>query len=154
MVLGHRKAEIAAELAESGATLVENPDYQEGMLSSVRAGLRAASPNAEWLVIALGDQPSLRPETVARLLVEARKGPESIVVPSFGGRRGHPLVFHARYRAEIMALAGGRGLKELLERHPDSIRHALFDDEAVLADMDTPEEYRRELRRLETLPGE
>lgn len=149
MVLGHRKAEIAAELAETGVTLVENPDYLTGMLSSVCAGLAAAPANTEWLVLALGDQPSLQPETVARLLAEARRGPETIVVPSYGGRRGHPLVFHARYREEILGLAGGRGLKELLDRHPDAIRHVLFEDEAVLADMDTPDDYRRELRRLE-----
>jgi molybdenum cofactor cytidylyltransferase len=149
VVLGHRQAEIAAELADNGVTLVENPRYAEGMLSSVRAGISAAPPDAEWLVLALGDQPSLRPETVTRLLAAAREGPETIVVPSYGGRRGHPLVFHARYRAEILALAGDRGLKELLQRHPTAIRHVLFEDEAVLADMDTPEDYRRELKRLE-----
>lgn len=152
MVVGHRKAEIAAELAETGVTLVENEAYQAGMLSSVCAGINAAAPNTEWLVIALADQPSLQPETVTRLLAEAREGPETIVVPSYGGRRGHPLLLHAYYREEILALAGGRGLKELLERHPEAIRHVLFDDEAVLADMDTPEDYRRELRRLDPPP--
>lgn len=132
---------------------VLNPRYAEGMLTSVQAGA-AAAPEAEWLVIALGDQPSLRPGTVSALLAAAREAPGSIVVPSYAGRRGHPLVIHGSYRGEIAGLDPGVGLRELLQRHPEAVRHLVLPDESVLHDMDTPEDYRRELDRLAAREGD
>ncbi|HEU4752533.1 MAG TPA: nucleotidyltransferase family protein [Armatimonadota bacterium] len=155
VVLGHRSEEIAADLQGSGAETVFNPRYREGMLTSVQAGVAAAPEDTEWLVIALGDQPWVRPETVALLLDEARNGGPGIVVPSYGGRRGHPLLLHSRYRGEIARLEGQGGLRELLRRHPEEIRYVLFPDESVLRDMDTPEEYQQALKdpALAPTPG-
>jgi molybdenum cofactor cytidylyltransferase len=149
VVLGHRSEEIAAELAGSGTEVIRNPRYEEGMLTSVQAGVAAASADTDWFLIALGDQPSLRPATVERLLHAASEGDATILVPSYGGRRGHPLLIHASHREEIGGLDGGLGLRELLLRHPESVRHLVVPEEAVLHDMDTPEDYQRELRRLE-----
>lgn len=151
MVLGHHAAEIEPTLAGEGVRVVVNPRPEAGMLASLQAGL-AAAPPAEWLLFALGDQPALRPETVDLLLREAALGlPEgqSIAVPSHAGRRGHPLVLHDRHRAEIAALDPALGLRDLLRRRPEAIRHVEVADAGVLADMDTPEDYRRELGRLE-----
>ena len=147
VILGHRSGEIAANLAGTGAETLFNPRYPEGMLTSVQAGVAAASPEAEWLLIALGDQPTLRPETVHALLQEGRNGPRGLVVPSYGNRRGHPLLIHARYRDEIMALEGEGGLRQLFQRHPEEVAYVVVPDPDVLADMDTPEDYRRLLQR-------
>ena len=132
----------------SGADVVPNERYREGMLTSVQTGVAAAAPDTEWFVLALGDQPSLVPGTVAQLLTEARRGDATIVVPSYAGHRGLPLLIHHTHRQEIGALGGENGLRALLHAHPEAIRHVLFPDEAVLSDMDTPEEYQRELARL------
>jgi len=147
-VLGHRSEEIAADLEGSGAEIVLNPRFLEGMLTSVQAGLAAAPAEAEWFLIALGDQPSLRPATIECLLAAAEDEQERILVPSYGGRRGHPLLIHASHREEIGSLDGAVGLKELLLRHPGAVRHVEMPEDGVLHDMDTPEEYQRELRRL------
>jgi molybdenum cofactor cytidylyltransferase len=151
VILGHRSEELAAHLAGEGVETIRNPRYLEGMLTSVQAGIASAPPETEWLVIALGDQPSLRPETVRLLLTEARAGTESILVPSYGGRRGHPLLIHAGHREEIATLGGETGLRELLIRHPEAVRHVPVPDDAVLHDMDTPDDYQRELERLEAI---
>ena len=148
VVLGHRSDEIAADLAGEEIETVFNPRYPEGMLTSVQAGIAAAAPETEWFVVALGDQPSLRPETVRRLLGAAAQSGSAIVVPSYNNRRGHPLLIHARYREEIAGLSPEVGLRELMQRHPDEIRHVVIPDETVLQDMDTPEDYQRELQRL------
>lgn len=148
VVLGHRREEIEANLEGTGAEVVFNPRYQEGMLASVQAGIAAAPEETEWFLIALGDQPSLRASTVERLLEAAAEREARIVVPSYGGRRGHPLLIHADYRGEIAALEPGVGLRQLIQRHPEAVRHVVIPDESVLSDMDTPEEYQRELRRL------
>jgi molybdenum cofactor cytidylyltransferase len=151
VVLGHRSEEIAANLAGSGAETLFNPRYPEGMLTSVQAGV-AAAPETEWLLIALGDQPTLRPDTVRALLAEARNGGCGLVVPSYGERRGHPLLIHARYRDEILALEGEGGLRQLFQRHPNEIAYVVVPDPDVLADMDTPEDYQRLLERTDS-PG-
>jgi molybdenum cofactor cytidylyltransferase len=153
VVLGHRSEEIAADLAGSGAEILVNPRYPEGMLTSVQAGVAAAPADTGWFVIALGDQPSLQPSTVERLLAQAERGSATILVPSFNGRRGHPLLIHASHRPEIGSLDGAVGLKELLLRHPAAVLHVVMADEAVLHDMDTPEDYQRELRRLAEQAG-
>ncbi|MFN3653108.1 MAG: NTP transferase domain-containing protein [Armatimonadota bacterium] len=154
VVLGHRSEELAAHLHATGAETVLNPRYPEGMLTSVQAGLTAASPETEWAVIALGDQPALQPSTVRLLLERARTTPErpGIVVPSYGMRRGHPLLIHRRYFDEALALPPEVGLRELLRRHPDDLLHVDVPSEIVLTDMDTPQDYQRELHRLSDLP--
>lgn len=125
-----------------------NPRYPEGMLTSVQAAVAAAPVTTEWFLVALGDQPSLRPETVKHLLREAEAGDATILVPSYNGRRGHPLLIHASHRDEIASLDGAVGLRELLLRHPKAVHHVVMPEEGVLLDMDTPEDYQRELRRL------
>jgi len=150
VVVGHRAEEISANLAGTSAECVFNPRFAEGMLSSIRTGLTAAPEETEWFVIALGDQPALKPALVAALVRAAQERGKGIVVPSYGGRRGHPLVIHASLRQEIAELDPALGLRELLRRHPEAVHHVVVGDEAVLADMDTPEDYRRELQRLQT----
>jgi molybdenum cofactor cytidylyltransferase len=83
VVLGHRSEEIQAVLAAEGVETLFNPRYPQGMLTSVQAGAAAAG-NSEWIAVALGEQPSLRPETLGLQQV-ARLGPEvgvTMVVPS------------------------------------------------------------------------
>lgn len=153
VVLGHRSEELAAALADEGVKAVRNPRYPEGMLTSIQAGVAAAPADSEWLVIALGDQPWMRSELVRLLLDEAQAGQacgQDIVVPSYHGRRGHPLVIHRRHREEIAGLDTAVGLRQLLQRHPDAVRHVEVPEESVLLDLDTPEDYEREIRRSGT----
>jgi molybdenum cofactor cytidylyltransferase len=152
VVLGHRSDEIAADLAGTCAETLFNPRYPEGMLTSVQAGIAAAAPESEWLLIALGDQPTLRAETVRALLEEARSGGSGLVVPSDLNPRGHPLLIHAHYREEILALEGEGGLRQLFQRHPDEIAYVVVPDPDVLADMDTPEDYQRLLQQADSRP--
>ena len=148
VVLGHRSDEIAAHLVGSGAEIVVNAGYRLGMLSSIQAGVRAAPEEVTHFVIALGDQPSLSPTTVDLLLRSGGEREGAIVVPSYNGRRGHPLVLDGCYRKEILELDPEVGLRELLQRHSDMIQHIVVPDEAILADMDTPQDYERELKRF------
>jgi molybdenum cofactor cytidylyltransferase len=104
VVVGHEAEQVAAALAGRPVHVVTNPDYAAGMLSSVRCGLRALPPQCDAVMIALGDQPAISPPLVRALcdsfssFSAAGKG---ILVPVCDGRRGHPLLFAARYCAEI-----------------------------------------------------
>jgi CTP:molybdopterin cytidylyltransferase MocA len=130
-------------------SLVQNPAYRDGMLTSVRCGVRAASPETSWFLVALVDQPSIDPSIVTGLIETAQNAaPEHrIILPTFEGRRGHPLLFHASLGPEVLTLSGEIGLRELMQRHPDEILHVPVANDSVLRDIDTPDQYERELQR-------
>lgn len=149
VVVGHAKEAIEALLQEYSVQVVFNPDYSEGMLSSLRAGLRRAPGSWDGVMAVLGDQPSIREETVSALMEQFSKDPEGIHVPVYGNRRGHPLLFPARYRDVVLQEYGDTGLRGLLRAHPDRVRELEVDSDAVLRDMDYPEDYEREIRDFE-----
>jgi molybdenum cofactor cytidylyltransferase len=117
------------------------------MLSSVQEGVAAADPATTLFLIALADQPSIPGALVAHLITVFEERRPGLLIPTFSGRRGHPLLIDARYRDEIAALDPDLGLRELLQRHPDDLLHLPVDVEAVVRDMDTPEEYQAEIQR-------
>jgi molybdenum cofactor cytidylyltransferase len=144
VVTGHGAERVAEALAGLPAEAVENRSFEKGMLSSVRCGLRALPPECGAVLVALGDQPMLDAEVVARLLDVAEEEGKGIAVPVFRGGRGHPLAFRARYRDEILAGFDGEGLRGLLAAHPDEVSEVAVEERWVLGDIDTPEDYRRE----------
>src|SRR5207244_8101538 len=150
VVVGHRGAEIAAHLREFELPLlriVENPNYVQGMLSSVQAGVAAADPATTQFLISLADQPSIPPELIRHLIGVFEEQRPGMLVPTFEGRRGHPLLTDARYRDEIATLDPDVGLRELLQRHSEDLRLSPVSIEAVVRDLDTREEYEAEVAR-------
>jgi molybdenum cofactor cytidylyltransferase len=155
VVLGHRADEVRSALDRAGLSApgrspslktVYNEHYREGMLSSLQCGIAALDPQTRAAFIVLSDQPQMKAATLARLRAEMERTGSGMVVPSHAMRRGHPLLIDLqRYRAEIMAIDGPPGLQKVLRAHPDDILHVVFDDPDVLADLDTPEDYRRAL---------
>jgi CTP:molybdopterin cytidylyltransferase MocA len=142
VVLGHRAVDIAGHLG--GARRVDNPNYQAGMFTSVQAGLRALPAGTKLVLLGLCDQPRLKRATVDKLVA---KFSGKILVPTFKGRQGHPLLFEARYVREILALDETLTLKHFLANHPDEIARLPVDDEGVLVDIDDRATYERELNR-------
>lgn len=125
---------------------VENPDPDADMLSSLRCGIRALPPGATALLISPGDQPSLT-STLVRQVIEAfEQSRAKILVPVCQGRRGHPLVFDARYCPEVLTSFKGVGLLGLMETHASDVFEWPTSSEAVLEDLDTPADYRKALR--------
>jgi molybdenum cofactor cytidylyltransferase len=148
VVVGHEGARVAEALAGHAATIVANPDYAAGMLSSVRAGLRALPGECGAALIALGDQPRIDAALVDAMLRAFAASGKGIVVPVFGGARGHPLLCSTRYRDEILAAYDEVGLRGLLGAHADDVLELRAADAAVLADLDTPDDYARERARV------
>src|SRR5207245_11615830 len=98
-------------------------------------------------LIALADQPSIPPELIRHLIQVFEEKRPGMLVPTFDGRRGHPLLIDARYREEIAALNPEVGLRELLQRHPGDLLLHPVSFEAVIRDLDTREEYEAEVAR-------
>ena len=144
LVLGHEAERVLEKLSIRGVKVVFNPEYRKGMSTSLRLGLRAVNPKSEGFLVFLADQPSITAEIIDRLVEGfARCRPEkSIIVPSFRGRRGHPVLFDKKHREEFWGFSGEVGGREILARHPEEILLLEMDTDAVLLDLDTPEDYR------------
>lgn len=150
VVTGHEADRVQDCLRARNVVFAHNTNYRAGMLTSVRAGLTAAGGSWQGAVIVLGDQPSFRAETIAALLEEQAKHPESVLLPVFEGRRGHPILVPKRFHTEIMNRFDDTGLRGLLRAHPEAMIEVTVDTPSVLEDMDYPEDYQRALRALDS----
>ncbi|MHC4067252.1 MAG: nucleotidyltransferase family protein, partial [Planctomycetota bacterium] len=149
VVVGHQPERITAELSGRAVSIVTNTDYDRGMLSSVRCGLGALKPECEVILVALGDQPAVTAELVDAMAESFATVKQRIVVPVHRGRRGHPLLFSAEYRQEILTGHDDLGLRGLLCAHPDDVFELPVPSAGVLSDIDCPEDYRRQRASLE-----
>lgn len=142
VVVGHRAGEVEAALADYPVECVFNPDYSRGMLTSVQAGIRAVE-RADGYLICLGDQPGIPAAVVENVLAAATHSAAGIVIPSYGGRRGHPVFVRGAYREEILSLSEDQGLNVVTRGYPEDTLEVPVDEAWILKDMDTPEEYRQ-----------
>jgi molybdenum cofactor cytidylyltransferase len=126
---------------------VLNEDYPLGMFSSVQAGLRALPPDTKAFLVCLGDQPSIRGETIRQLITKFSASDKGIGVPFADDDQGHPLFVAGRYLNELRLMAPTLTLKHFLSVHSNDIAQLSIDDAAVLRDIDTPAEYAAERRR-------
>jgi molybdenum cofactor cytidylyltransferase len=127
---------LAALLAGAGVEVTVCPDAHRGLGRSLAWGVGQAADAPGW-VVALADMPYLRPETVARV-GEAIAGGALLAAPFYRGRRGHPVGFAPALAAELLALAGDRGGREVIDRHRAALVALECDDPGVLRDVDTP----------------
>jgi molybdenum cofactor cytidylyltransferase len=147
VVLGHRADEIAAVLEPLPVQLLYNPNYVQGMTTSVQVALEALTPIPDAYLLALVDQPQISPGLVQQILeafVRTRKG---IVIPTYQGKRGHPILLASRYRHEVLALGPDQGLNLVTRGHPDDTLEVAVGTDDILRDMDYQADYEAELRR-------
>lgn len=142
VVTGGAKNQVEKVIGSSTRTAF-NPEYSKGeMLSSVQTGLAEFKPGVEAALIALGDQPQVQERSV-RLVMEAYQESEvSIVVPSFQMRRGHPWLVTQKHWDEIRRMCAPETLRDFLNHHADEIHYVTVDNDSILKDLDTPEDYR------------
>lgn len=150
VVTGHRQADVSAIAQTHGAAVVHNPHYETGdMLSSVQAGLNALPAAVCAVLIVLGDQPMMQPATLERLIAAYHAGGSAggIVAPSYEMRRGHPILIDRQHWPELLALPPGAAPRDVINRYTASIRYVTMDDDSILRDMDTPQQYADERQR-------
>lgn len=141
LVTGHARRRVEAEVADLDLRAVHNPAYADGQSGSVRAGLGAVRGDAAGAMFLAVDQPGLD-AAVIDLLLAAFRGPDSIVVPAFRGRRGAPVTFGRRWFGELERLRGDQGARPLLRSLARHVREAELDSPAPLEDVDTEGEAR------------
>lgn len=155
VVTGFEAARVRAALGDRRCELVHHDGWPEGMGSSLAHGARALgrlAPDAAAVVVCVGDLPALAPEHVRRVVAAAASAnaaidPGALVVPTCGGRRGHPVLFGADHFAALSRLAGDQGGRAILEANSARTTFVAIDDEAILVDVDTPTELARARER-------
>lgn len=139
IVTGHDREAIEAILPQS-AKRVHNPLYASGMASSLRTGISALGAEIDAAFVVLGDMPALRPTDIAKLCgaLDPVAG-QGIVVPTFRGKRGHPVLFARAFWPAVLASEGDHGARQALIDNADSVCEVAIDHPGVAMDADTPE---------------
>lgn len=140
VVTGHEADRVAAQLRNASVRCIFNPDYaRSDMLVSIQVGLRALADEVTAALIVLGDQPRLRREIVQRV-IEAYTSVD-LIIPSYQMKRGHPILIPRPLWPSILALPPEASLRDVIRVNESHIRYVLCDDDSVLRDIDTPEDY-------------
>jgi molybdenum cofactor cytidylyltransferase len=139
-VLGNRAEEIDAALGRLPVQRVRNPDFADGLSTSLKRGLAALPEHLDGVVVCLGDMPLISGRHLDRLIaafnpLEGR----AIVVPTRHGKRGNPVLWAKRFVPEMAQIAGDVGARHLIGEHAELVAEVEMDDDAILVDIDTPE---------------
>jgi molybdenum cofactor cytidylyltransferase len=139
VVAGHHRVEIAAQLKIPH--LVFNPDYEQGMITSFQTGIRALPVDSAGAMLFLVDHPVVEPATINTLAENV--APNRIVVPTYNGKRGHPVLFGIKVLQEILALPPSQGANIVVRRDPSRVLELAVDAPGILVDVDTPEDFEK-----------
>jgi molybdenum cofactor cytidylyltransferase len=151
VVVGPDASRIRPVLAGHDCLVVENPDVEGGPIASLRCALAAlASARPAAILVWPIDLPHVRIATVERLIEAYRRSPAPAVVPVFGNRRGHPVIWDAAVFGELESgeAATRAGARAVLHAHAAEVVSVVVEDPAVCDDLNTPEDYERLIRTL------
>jgi len=141
VVLGAHAEEIRRRVKFADERIVLNPDYAEGMSTSIHAGLRALEPATDAAMIVLADQPFVTPQTLNLLVDVYRDRKSAAVIPTYRGKRGHPVIVDKSLFAEMLALRGDAGFRTIFAKHPDDVVTVAVEDAGIVTDIDTREDF-------------
>ena len=141
VVAGYRRNDLAAGIISKGITIVDNPDYERGMFTSVQAGVRALGSSYAGTFMAPLDIPLVSPATIRTLLEAAGEHPGKVIHPTFRGRRGHPPLVPAALFPAITGEPPDSSLKEVLGRYRDQAVDVDVPDRNIHIDIDRPADY-------------
>jgi len=136
LVLGSSAEAIRREIEAQNVRVVLNANYQQGMGTSLKSGLSALDPEAAAALIVLADQPFVRSATLDQLIAEHRRSGAQIVIPTYRGFRGNPVLLDRSVFPEVMALGGDIGCRAIFGDHPQGILKVPVDDVGILLDID------------------
>jgi molybdenum cofactor cytidylyltransferase len=141
LVLGHAADEVQKTIATPGLKIVINPDYQEGMGTSLRSGLAEVSADAKAAIIVLADQPWISSETLNRLIECHQERKPQIIIPTYKGFRGNPVLLDRSVFTEVQALNGDVGCRAIFGDHTEGILKFPVDDPGILKDIDSRDDF-------------
>jgi molybdenum cofactor cytidylyltransferase len=138
-VIGNEAARVRQAFAGCDIVIVENPDFADGLSSSLRAGLASLPDGIDGVLVLLGDMPRITAAHLDRLIAAfAPDEGRAICIPTHRAKRGNPILWDARFLPDMRTLDGDQGARGLIGRHADQVCEVEMPDDAVLLDVDTP----------------
>lgn len=138
VVLGAETERIMAEVDLEDCGVIENPDWEEGIASSLRVGLDALIQlsRCEAVMVLMGDQPEIDEGVVAELVEKAAEGKTPVVIPKYRYTWGNPVVIDRSLWPRLMSLSGDEGAQRLFQAHPEWVTE-VWTDQLPPRDVDT-----------------
>ena len=146
IVLGAQAGEIRSRLPLDATWILENPNWQQGQLSSIQAVIRSLPGETEGLILCPVDHPLISGFLVAQLIQEFDSTEKQIVLPTYKGKRGHPAIFRVSLYGELLAASAEVGAREVVWAHPKDVTEVETDEEAVVLNLNDPETLKKALR--------
>ncbi|HLH93403.1 MAG TPA: molybdopterin-binding/glycosyltransferase family 2 protein [Xanthobacteraceae bacterium] len=143
VVTGHQREQVEAALKGLSVKLVHNPDYADGLSTSLKAGIAALPADADGAIVCLGDMPQVDAALIDRLIAafDPEKG-ALVAVPTIAGKRGNPVVWSRRFFADLAKLDGDIGARHLIGTYPEAVVEVPVTGNGALVDVDTPDALR------------
>lgn len=139
VVTGHRPEDVRAALEGLDVGYVHNPDHEQGLSTSLRAGIESLPPDLDGVVVLLADMPGIDAAIIDRLIGAFRPDEGTlIVVPTYDGKRGNPVLWSSRFFPALAAIHGDTGGRHLIGENPEAVAEIEV-GESVAIDVDTPE---------------
>ena len=154
VVLGHEATTIRERIDFGAARVVLNEDYREGQSTSLRAGLAALPPDTDAALFILGDQPLIGPGVLDALIAARRATAAPLVMPTYDGQRGNPVLIASELFAELALVTGDQGARGVIRAHAKAVREVPIDGTPPTDDLDTQEDYERLLARYAAPQGQ
>jgi molybdenum cofactor cytidylyltransferase len=151
VVLGHEAATAQERIDFTGAQVVVNPDYREGQSTSLRAGLAALPPDTDAALFILGDQPLIGAAVHDALIAARRATGAPIVMLTYAGVRGNPVLIASELFPELAQVTGDQGARGVIRAHKDAVHEVPIPGPPLTDDLDTEEDYARLLARYAAL---
>jgi len=146
VVLGAHREKIEKKIKDFSIKIVVNPNFKNDMLSSVQCGFRALPEDVEASLVILGDQPEISSALINKIVEVYKRSKKGIVLPVYRKNRGHPVLIDMKYQGEIEDLNPDLGLRNLVYKHAEDILEVEVITPSILQDIDTIEDYNRELK--------
>ena len=140
VVLGHRAADLKRHLQNASVVFALNSDPDSEMSASIACGVRCVPASASAILISPSDHPAVAPGVVATLISTWETGAE-LVIPTWEGRGGHPVLVDSKFREALLHLDAGGGLRRLFESHREQVNRLNVDSSYIARDMDTWDDY-------------
>ena len=148
IVLGSNAKKIKQCLNVEPEYIVVNDQWEKGQLSSIRSAIRSLPEGAtEGLILCPVDHPLISPELVANLITEFDSSRKELVLPTFHGRRGHPVLFHSDLYSELLAASPEVGARQVVWAHESEILEVPTQEEGVVLNLNDPEMLRKALEK-------
>lgn len=146
VVLGAHAGEIRGRLKLDPASIVVNPDWPKGQLTSLQAAIRSLPPQiTSGLILCPVDHPLVSPHLIAALIAAFEASGKPIALPTYEGRRGHPVIFRSTLYSELLAASPDVGARQIVWAHADDIKEVPTEEEGVILNLNDPETMRKAL---------